>query len=262
MFYFLPQTFKFSFKISIISVVLATVMIICSVWQWKRYNWKTGLVETYKQHSTSAPLPFPVQGRTKEDFEDLIHKRVSLEGDYDFSHQIIVTNRKNAYGPGHLLFTPLKLKGSDHYVMISRGFIPYEDIAPESWEKFNFTPYEKLDGVLQESKESRLFGPKNPTVGQGLPLQHKWFFPEISRMSRQLPYPVITSVFVQRIGGPPSGKYPEESISVRVPPSTHFGYMIEWALLAALTLAIGFLLQAFPRQNRINSANTEKSTRE
>ena len=68
-------------------------------------------------------------------------------------------------------------------------------------------------------------------------------------MNALLPYPTLETVFIQRLGGTALGRYPEESVQIQVPPSTHFGYTFEWGILAVVTLTAGFLLQAFPFRN-------------
>jgi cytochrome oxidase assembly protein ShyY1 len=73
-----------------------------------------------------------------------------------------------------------------------------------------------------------------------------WFFEECAKIGKQLPYPLVSSVFVQQLGGPPEGEFPKEAVSIQIPPSTHFGYMLEWALLAILTLTLGIGLQLLP----------------
>ena len=247
-----PASFKFSLKITTITVSLAIVMVFLSNWQWERYKAKVILVEAYRQNDTADAMAFNTNGREPQDFVNLIDKKVSLSGSYDYTHQLIVTNKKYSTEdfstqPGHFLMTPLILDGSDTAVMVSRGFIPFTDLTPETWAKYNFEPAtDNLTGVLKTSITPMFLGPKNPAVGEGQPFQNKFFYEEVAKMAKQLPYPVITPVFVQRLGAPPSGQYPAPAVSVEVPPSTHKGYTFEWAFLAICSLAIGYILQAFP----------------
>lgn len=240
--------FRFSAKITTICVFLAGVMLWCSSWQWERYKEKKALIATYVADAAVTPTDFPMGEVSEEEVRDLQDRRVRVRGTYDFDHQLIVTNRKHASGPGHWLFTPLRLEGSESRVMVSRGFIPFADLKPQDWTKYNFSENEELDAVVKPNVEPQLFGPENPDVGPTEPFQTRWFYPEITKMARQLPYPVITSVYLQRIGAPPHGQFPAQSILVEVPPSTHFGYTIEWILLAIATLLGGFAVQAFPRR--------------
>lgn len=249
MFAYVRKNFRFSPKTTVICVMLAAVMLWCSRWQWERYLEKSALVATYAEHSESPPLELP-EGSATEDFGAVLDRKVELSGTYDYSRQVIVTNRKDVIGPGHLLLTPLKLDGSKRYIIVSRGFIPFADRAAETWEKYTFAEHEKLQGVVKASVDNKLFSPSNPEVGPEKPFARIWYYPEISKMAEQLPYPVIHGVYIQRIGPPPAGKFPLEYLRIEVPPQTHFGYTIEWAVMAAVTLLIGFLLQIWPRRGR------------
>ena len=42
--------------------------------------------------------------------------------------------------------------------------------------------------------------------------------------------------------------FPKESISIQVPPQTHYGYTFEWIILAMITLFISFFAQKYPRK--------------
>jgi len=227
-------------------------MVRLSLWQWDRYKWKVDLVKTYEANSTAPALNFPLNGTLPEDYEQVLHRKVKLAGRYDYSRQVIVLNRKhgneqNGVEPGHFLLTPFLVDGTGRAVIVSRGFIPFSDRTPDTWEKYNFEPEaETLFGVVKQSITPMLLGPKNPRVGGKEPFQTKWFYEEIGKMAEQLPYPVMSAVFIQRLGNPPSGNYPAEAVSIEVPPSTHYGYTIEWLVLAIFTLLVGFLLQAFP----------------
>jgi cytochrome oxidase assembly protein ShyY1 len=142
------------------------------------------------------------------------------------------------------------LDSSDRSIIVSRGFIPFADRTPESWTKYNFEPRDSFDAVLKKSISPHSLGPSNPETGPGREYERMFFFEEIPKMAAQLPYPVFSEIYVQRIGAPSSGEFPAQAISIEIPPSTHFGYTIEWALLALATLSAGFLVQAFPRKRR------------
>lgn len=222
-------------------------MVWASSWQWERYLKKVELVKTYEEHSESPPLELPL---ASGEFESVYDRKVKVRGTFDYSRQVIVTNRKEVSGPGHLLLTPLKLNGSDKRIIVSRGFIPFEDREPQQWEKYNFDENVEIFGVVKPSVDSMLFAPSNPDVDLDKPLARIWYFPEISKMARQLPYPVVSDIYLQKIGAPPKGEFPSEYIRIEVPPQTHFGYTIEWAVLAVVTLLIGLIMQVMPKRRK------------
>lgn len=250
----LPSSFRFSWKITLTSLLLACIMINCSFWQWERYKWKVKLVESYAALDSETALPFPTDKTSAEDFEALRYKKVRLRGHYDFEHEVIVLNQEHqigdSAGPGFLLLTPYKLDNSELSVIVSRGFIPFAEDTPAKWAKFSF-PEEEIQAVVQATIPQRALVPSQKSSDLDSKwFARKWLYPDIESLATQFPYPLITAIYLERIGPPPKGAFPAEAISVKVPPSTHFGYTIEWAFLATVSLVIGFLLQAFPRRPR------------
>lgn len=240
--------FQFSARLTISAIVLAAICFWCATWQWDKYGKKVALIDTYQTDSVEPPIVLDPEKVSNEELANHLNRRVRLSGTYDFDRQIIVTNRKHAVGPGHWLLTPLKLDGTDRYVIVSRGFIPFRDRHPEDWKKYSFSAHELLDAVVKPSSQKMFMGPSNPDPTAETPFPQLWFFPEISKYAKLLPYPVMDAVFLQRIGKPPAGKFPAQSILVTVPPQTHFGYTIEWTLLGLGSLLLSFVLQAFPRK--------------
>lgn len=255
--HFLPKTFRFSMRISLICLVLSFVMLRAATWQWSRYLYKVQLGEAYRTHAQSPALHLPLEGVSATDFQPVLHRKVHVTGSYDFEHQMIVLNRRHVTGPGYWLLTPMKIQGSEKYVIVSRGFIPFQDATAESWQKYNFSSQEEFDAIVQPTIASRTFfegstfGVKNKQETSDSGFQQKWLYPDVEKIAKQLPYPVITSVFLQHFGTPPIGMFPAESVSIDVPASTHYGYTIEWIFLAIATIVIGFLLQAYPRKYRL-----------
>lgn len=243
---------KFSPLITILSLLLAALMLKASAWQWERYKFKKELVETYAANSTASAQPLN-EKTTTDELNQLIFHKVAVFGQFDYEHQFIVANRRHASGPGYWLMAPFYLHDSNRLLIVCRGFIPFSEDTSESWSKYSFPKEEnprenniaseRITGVLQPSVEkSSMFSPENPTVQAGQFVE-KWLYPEISAMARQLKGDAFTTVFLQQTAGPRVDGFPAEAISVQVPPSTHFGYTFEWIILAILTVIIPLLVQ-------------------
>ncbi len=236
-------------------------MIIAAQWQWSRYKYKVLLLQSFRLNSLTMPLSFPPAQNSERilpDAESIIEKRVKLSGIYDYSRQVIITNREGQIGafagPGHLLITPFKLTdGSNRTVLVSRGFVPFADRDPDTWEKYSFDKGEvTIEAVAQRSITPSRFGPKNKPIDASnkSAFQRIWFFEEIESMAKQLPYPILENIYLQKLGGPPTGEFPREAVKIQVPPSTHLGYTIEWSLLAVLSWVIAIFLQSYSWRRR------------
>jgi surfeit locus 1 family protein len=233
---------KFSFRVTAIGLILAGLMLRASFWQYDRYIEKKKLLAGYALNSSSEPIDLPVQNGEKS-LGEFLYRKVGLEGEYDFSQQFLISNRKDRSGPGFWILTPFKIADTDKTIIVSRGFIPFADREPEKWTKYNREPRENLIAVVQESVEQKYaIVPAKSSALEG----RIWLYPDIAQISEHLDYPIITSVFLQRLVQEGDPEFPKESISLRVPPSTHFGYTIEWALLAVLCLSITAAIQLSP----------------
>lgn len=271
---FLPKSFRFSPLVTGAAVCLALVMLRCSAWQWERYLEKTALVEAYEGNSLSPPLSLPSSlapsdsslsnANSHPQYTDVLHRKVRVAGKYDYSRQVLIVNQKHATGPGYWLMTPMQIEGSNEYLLVSRGFIPFHDYTEEAWQKYQFSEREEIQAVVQASVPHRSFlHPRNPQITTESPWQTKWLYPDLVTMAPQFPYPINTQIFLQRLGGPAVGTFPSEAVSIQVPPSTHFGYTIEWIILAFATLVIAFIFQSRPRKPSPNvsaSKNTESGS--
>lgn len=244
---FLPKSFRFSARITLAALLLAALMLKASHWQWGRYLEKKRLLATFAEQDKTPSPKLSDLLKEEADLEPLLFRKISLEGEYDFKNQIVVLNRRHASGPGQLLLTPLKLKDSETRVIVSRGFIPFKHRESTHWEQYNHKESEALFGILQLSKGKQLpFSPRSEMNPKEQGLSTTWLYPDISAISAQLPYPVVQGYYLQRLKQSDDPEFPAEYVRLKVPPSTHFGYTIEWALLALFALLIAFVLQAFP----------------
>ena len=252
----LPQSFRFSPWATGIGLVFAAVMIWCSTWQWERYKAKKELVATYRTHDIAAAQSLNEGGLA---LDELIDRKVSLRGKYDFDSEFIVLNKKHVTGPGQWLVAPFELDGSGQRILVSRGFIPFEDRTAETWTKYSFDQGSEpitIEGVLKRSKGKRLmFSPAADDVPDEHSPRKRWLYIDAPLIAATLPNTILTTHYVQGLTPRPSATFPAPSVSVEVPPSTHFGYTIEWALLALGTLGISFVYQAWPRRRKNESTD-------
>lgn len=241
--------YHFSWKITLFALILAAVMLVAAKWQWTRYHEKNILVSHLKEN-------------TSKDTEEIHaldlnnvspYTKIQAVGTFLNEHSYIVINRRHRLGTGSWLLTPFKVEGMDQHILVSRGFIPFEDREPVDFSKYNVEGQKTILGVVQSSigKRSAL-SPSAETVKK-----HQWLYPDLALISKTFPFDLNTSVFIQQLDPAVYGEFPAEDISIDVPPSTHFWYTFEWIALAFFTCLISFLIQLFrPRKPMGNEKNT------
>lgn len=215
-------------------------MLIAAKWQWTRYHEKNLLVEQYHNHEKSKPILLISDQNGQLDLSPYLHQKVEIKGEYDFNTQVAVTNRRHRLGTGHWLLTPFKPNDAKKEIIISRGFIPYEDREESSWAKYS-RPTENIVGVVQKTVSKRSsFSPSAK-----MPFPKLYLYPDLLMISEDLKHNIDTGYYIQSISEPIFKDYPSTDISIDVPPSTHFWYTFEWIALSFLTSLIAFLIQLF-----------------
>lgn len=236
------------------SIVLSSVMLIAAKWQWTRYHEKLELVETFKSHKTDDSIPFERfkslildKEKAQENLEKLSNKKISIKGEFDFKNQVLIINRRAAHGPGSWLLTPLKISETDDTILVSRGFIPYEDKDEASWKKYDIgiktdsINTNEFFAVISKSTSKRnSFSPKATTSNP----KH-FLYPDLASISKSIPYKIQEGFFLHGILPAIQDGFPLTDIKIDVPPSTHFWYTLEWIGLAILTQIICFFIQLF-----------------
>lgn len=186
----------------------------------------------------------PVPG----DLASMEYRPVTVTGQYDFEHQVVLRNqvRKRMTGtdPGYALLTPLVMENGQA-VMVHRGWIPLDQNTPESWRQYDQPGTVTVEGILHPSLTKGEMGSAlvDPTLAPGETHLDYWNFANLDRLQQQLPYPIL-DVYVQQ-APQPSGQAPAgdpQAIPYRhldepdLDPGDHLGYASTWFIFAGLLL--------------------------
>jgi surfeit locus 1 family protein len=203
--------FRFSRIATLIGVIGVLLSLRASHWQYTRHQDKLRYIQTM-----SSRLDSPVRELTEllatvpPESAELPYRRVTVAGTFDFAHEVILKNRRLQGFPGVHVLTPLKLTGSDHTVLVSRGFIPLSrskrDMRAQYHGDLNFTG----TALIKEGSSAHLLAPQDPPTGQGLPWVDEWLRVDLSRIQAQLPYTLLP--FYLEIMETPTRKGIEEQI--------------------------------------------------
>ncbi len=256
-------------------------MIRASFWQWERYQFKLTL-----RNKLEANLNLPVVSLSELlskslPQEEILNRRVSVSGEYDFTHEVVLQNRKLEDEPGVFVITPLKVDGLEKLVLVNRGFIPFADGAKDKRVKFQKESKVSFQGLVKESISRKLFAPKDDEQSLGKTWVDRWLRVDLPLMQRQLPYQIYplylevmgdvnadSSQISSQILKSGAGReelfflpsrleknqvekirdYPVPVFDTIVPPDRHLGYVYEWGAMAVLTGLICLVIQFKPRR--------------
>lgn len=168
-----------------------------------------------------------------DELAELEYRRVQLDGDFDYAHQIALKNQFRGQEPGVNLVTPLLLPDG-RAILVARGWVPLAQSTPADWPQFEAAPSETVVGMLQESQT--LAGAKSPEEPQ-----IEWFRVDIEAIQQQMPYELLP-VFVTQL--PEPGRrfedLPYREIPFEITEGNHFSYAMQWFSFA-LIFGLGYI---------------------
>lgn len=112
--------FKPKLGMTIATVVVMAICIQLGFWQYNKAQQKIALQQQIEQGLAVQPVRLP---EVVDDVESWRYKRVQFEGEYIPKYQILLDNRVNDNVVGYHVLTPMKVDGSQAYVLVNRGWI-------------------------------------------------------------------------------------------------------------------------------------------
>ena len=102
-------------------MLIFIVLIALGFWQLDRADEKKALIELLEFRQQQAPIRL---GGDSRDLDNLRYRRVLVSGIYDSKHQFLLDNQVVDGKIGVFVLTPLKIEGSQHSVLVNRGWVP------------------------------------------------------------------------------------------------------------------------------------------
>lgn len=215
----------------ILGTIFALVCLRLGFWQLARLAERKSLNRELSARATTAPVPL---SQLPRDTGAAHFRRVTLNGTYDFDHEIYVTNRSRNGSPGVQLVTPLRMAGTDTAVLVTRGWVYAPDgmtiqrsrwKEPESLKGEAFVVYfVHQDGNPSLPRRDRSF---------------RWL--DERTLAQDFPYPIAAYHLILISGGAGGPNVPPR---LDVPPldeGPHQSYAIQWFSFATISI-IGMFL--------------------
>ena len=284
-----PMQFRFSWKVTLTTGILACGMVSASVWQWGRHLQKQVLIQHLQETLTLPPIPLVDLLIAPPKWEEITFRRIQVSGTYDFAHETLLRNRNLEGRAGAHVITPLKIDNSDSYLLVDRGFVPLGRETRDIRSKYQTPQRVELFGLVKNSMPQKFMAPADPPAGGGRSWVDQWLRVDIPTMQAQLPYRVLP-IYIEVMEDPndpllaskivregaagrndvlmltgqkevqnfgmdsPDAQYPIPTYDITPPPDIHLGYVYEWAFMAFLTVGIGVIMQF----NRARRPHTEQ----
>jgi len=224
--------------------ILATLLVIAGavvlarlgVWQLDRLAQRR-LFNARVQTQMAQPQLALTGDALSADLPGMEYRSVVVHGQYDFSHQVALRNQAWDNQGGVQLLTPLKIEGTDTYVLVERGWVPGLESTPADWLQYDEPGSVEVRGIIRRSQSKPDFGRRaDPLPAPGSGPLNLWYFANVERIAVQLPYPLLP-VYVQQAPDPAWTSLPYRSLPVLdLTEGPHMSYALQWFSFAVLLL--------------------------
>jgi surfeit locus 1 family protein len=103
------------------AVVLLVLLVSLGNWQVRRAAEKRDIAERFERMTAAAALTLPAGGEVGA--EDLVFRRVGVEGSFVPEHAIYLDNKVHRGVAGYHVLTPLRIGQGPMHVLVNRGWI-------------------------------------------------------------------------------------------------------------------------------------------
>lgn len=239
------RSYLLTFRMGFFLLCLFFICLFCwlGVWQLHRYHYKETLLLTHQQRLAATPQPFiPLVNASKE-IDTLQFQSVTVEGHYRNSLTILIQNQFYHDQIGFEVLTPLEIPGQKKLLLIDRGWVkkPTDQILPSIDDVLGG---QKITGYIKLMNEYQFILGQNisdvsakPIIIQKIDMQ------ELGQVMDQQFYP-----FILRLNPSQPHGFVRDWIVSTVLPQRHFGYAIQWFLMA-LVLFIAYICFCCERVN-------------
>jgi surfeit locus 1 family protein len=226
------QRFEVVLGLIITYLIVLTVLINLGIWQLSRATEKQIFIQQQEQQ---APQILALTAKTA-DTPDLRYRPVRVEGLYAPEKQFLIDNQMSKGKAGYLILTPFKLKASQKWVLVNRGWLPRHpnrSILPDISLTKNTT---QITGRINNfpSVGLKLEGAEIPTPDWPSVVQ----VVNSQVLAQKLGYDLF-SFQIELNTTEPYGYHRDWMAVARMPPEKHVAYAIQWFGLA-ITLTFLF----------------------
>lgn len=209
-------------------------------WQMRRADEKRALQAQREAAEASAPLLLPGGDIDPAQFEG---RRVSVRGRLDPARSVFVDNRTHEGIAGFYVLSPLKIAGSDRYVLVLRGWAPRDPADRTRLPVLNDAAAEvELIGIGQRDLAKTLELGESPVPG---PADRLWQNADLASFGRWSGLPLQPLVLrqTQKALAVPGGSVVDDGLLRDWPVpgndvDKHLGYAFQWYGLAALAFGL------------------------
>lgn len=235
--------FKPTWLGGLLTLVCMVVFIKLGMWQYNKAQVKIEAQLAYQSVEQNQSSAFPLHLTDVNDVnnEQWKYKRVRVVGVYEPKYQILLDNQVVDSRAGFHVITPLKIDGSDEYVLVNRGWVAGNSTHQHTPTVETPSGQVQVEGVIW--LPSKRFFTLDKAQGQA-PFESVWQYLNIQEYQNKVPLKVSALMIKLDKGIDNAGGFIRDW---EVPQSrivTHLGYAYQWFGFAVAALCI-FVFMSF-----------------
>ncbi|MFN8580966.1 MAG: SURF1 family protein [Gemmatimonadaceae bacterium] len=210
------------FIVFAIAVSLACLHL--GVWQLARLQERRAHNAVVAQRRSLAPVP----ARELRGIADsLRYRSVTLDGRFDYEHEVLLSGRARGGSPGVYLATPVREAGRDTAVLVIRGWVYAPDGKSVDQARWHEADTVHLAGFVDT------FAPAaGPVSVPGVPTAVR--FADRDSIGTRLPFPIAPFLVTQTSDSAERPDHPARLVAPALTDGPHLSYAIQWFAFAVI----------------------------
>ena len=197
-------------------------------WQLERLQWKLALIARVNGHMAAAPGTLDQLLAMQPD--NAQYRKVTLKGHFDHAHEAYVFATDGG-APDYHVLTPF-ITNDDRVLMVDRGEVPKDYLAPASRAAANVPGDTQVTGVWRVPDAPGLFTP-GPDVAHRI-----WYSRDLAGIAAVDHLNLAAPVVVEADATPNPGGWPKGGQTVVTFRNQHLSYAVTWFGLAVMLLGV------------------------
>jgi surfeit locus 1 family protein len=223
------------------TVAGVTLTIALGFWQLGRADTKQALQSRITDFAKQPPIRL---GPGALKIDDLLLRHVEASGQFDPRHGVYIDNRHHKHQPGYHVYMPLRIAGSDKFILVNRGWIA------AGAERSRIPPVKTAEGEVTVRGTAVPFSERFLELSSKVAEGNFWQNMVLERF-RQASKLDVQPIIIQQtalIGAPDDGLI-RDWPPVDLKRNTHLAYAVQWFALAAAILITYLVLNVRRRKN-------------
>jgi surfeit locus 1 family protein len=222
--------------ITILVIIAAAVMVRLGNWQLDRLAGRRAFNQQVLSQIDQPPLAL-TKDVISGDLDALEFRTVQVVGKLDQDNALVLGNQVWEEQIGVHLLTPLKIVGTDSFILVDRGWIPFEEWENRNLSAYNLTGDVSIEGMLRVS-QTKLGLRDCLDDSAGEPPFQVWCL-ALDDIASYLPYDLVSVYLIQSPEGEQSTAPYQALPQIEITEGPHLGYAVQWFSFAGILL-IGY----------------------